>query len=201
MAKRIYIDTETTGLHHTEDEILQIAICDDYGEQLWSEYYRPVRHESWDDATRVNGIFPSDVADCRTLSEAVPEIQRIIDSARVVFAYNAAFDLPFLEDAGLDFGRVTTRCTMLEYAEYNGQPSTHHQGEYRWQKLVTAARRCGYSYKPHDALEDARAAAAVQVYMEKHPIPGKVIRCEYKCRTQMGSYKLGKMLGKLLNRG
>lgn len=55
----ICLDTETTGLNHYDDEILQLSIIDGSGSILFSEYVKPVRHECWTDAEKVNHISPS----------------------------------------------------------------------------------------------------------------------------------------------
>ena len=46
----ICLDTETTGLNHYDDEILQLSIIDGSGAILFSEYVKPVHHECWTDA-------------------------------------------------------------------------------------------------------------------------------------------------------
>lgn len=46
----ICLDTETTGLNHYDDEILQLSIIDGSGTILFSEYVKPVRHKCWTDA-------------------------------------------------------------------------------------------------------------------------------------------------------
>lgn len=57
----ICLDTETTGLNHYDDEILQLSIIDGSGAILFSEYVKPVHHECWTDAEKVNHISPSSV--------------------------------------------------------------------------------------------------------------------------------------------
>lgn len=55
----ICLDAETTGLNLYDDEILQLSIIDGSGAILFSEYVKPVRHERWTDAEKVNHISPS----------------------------------------------------------------------------------------------------------------------------------------------
>lgn len=63
----ICLDTETTGLNHYDDEILQLSIIDGSGAILFSEYVKPVHHECWTDAEKVNHISPSMVKGCKPL--------------------------------------------------------------------------------------------------------------------------------------
>lgn len=63
----ICLDAETTGLNRYDDEILQLSIIDGSGAILFSEYVKPVRHERWTDAEKVNHISPSMIKDCKPL--------------------------------------------------------------------------------------------------------------------------------------
>ncbi|ESQ14925.1 MAG: hypothetical protein N838_30690 [Thiohalocapsa sp. PB-PSB1] len=54
----VYLDLETTGLHPSRDEIVEIGILDDQGQPLLDTLVRPIRHTSWPEAEYNNGISP-----------------------------------------------------------------------------------------------------------------------------------------------
>ena len=59
---RVYLDTETTGLHPEEgDEILSLTIVDANGRLLFDERFKPKHKKEWPEAQAVNHISPDDV--------------------------------------------------------------------------------------------------------------------------------------------
>ena len=56
--KIIVLDTETTGLSHENDEILQLSIIDGEYNTLFGEYFKPKHTTNWDEAEKVNRISP-----------------------------------------------------------------------------------------------------------------------------------------------
>lgn len=158
MSKIIVLDTETTGLSCYEDEILQLAIIDDKGECLFNEFFKPQYAKEWYEASKVNNIYPKHVADKPHINEYLPKIQEIIDQAEIIIAYNAAFDLSFLAQAGIKFHLQNQEIVdvMLEFAPIYGEWSEYF-GDYKWQKLTTCTEYFEYIYPPHDALADVRA--------------------------------------------
>lgn len=157
----ICLDTETTGIDKLFDEILQLSIIDGSGKVLFNEYIKPVRHDSWDKAERINHISPSMVKDCKPLLYYGSTIQRILEDADVIVGYNVyGFDLPFLFNAGIEYnakeGSVIAD-VMLAFAEIYGEYN-HYRHDYKWQKLQTCAKYYSYSEDSwHDALDDSKA--------------------------------------------
>lgn len=94
----ICLDTETTGLNHYDDEILQLSIIDGSGAILFSEYVKPVHHECWTDAEKVNHISPSMVKGCKPLLYYAHTIQRILENADMmsVITFTASICLLYL---------------------------------------------------------------------------------------------------------
>lgn len=166
--KTIVIDTETTGLCAGPDEILQLAITDADGNELWNGFYKPTRKEAWPEAQRVNGISPADVAGCPPISEDVEAIQAVIDGAGSICIYNADFDRRFLRAAGISLEGHQVFDTMVDFAELYGDWSDYWES-YTWQKLTTAAWHAGYegAGDAHDALEDCRMTAHVQRWCDE----------------------------------
>lgn len=155
----ICLDTETTGLNHYDDEILQLSIIDGSGAILFSEYVKPVHHECWTDAEKVNHISPSMVKGCKPLLYYAHTIQRILENADMIVGYNIhGFDLPFIFNSGIEYHAKENSIVvdvMLAFAEIYGQK---RYNEYKWQKLKTCAEYYSYSEDSwHNALDDAKA--------------------------------------------
>lgn len=150
-----------------KDEILQFSAINEKGEVLLNTYVRPVFHERWPDAVRINGITPDMVANAPTFSEVWEDIQAIFMSASELVSYNGIFfDVRFLDAEGIALPNVPHYDVMLEFAPIYGEWSDYH-GNYKWQKLTTCARYYGYTFKAHDSLEDVRATLYCYNRMQK----------------------------------
>lgn len=164
---RICLDLETTGFDPSDDEILQIAICDWNGRALMSTYVRPQRKAEWPLAQRVNGIDPEDVAGYPAFADIRDDVQGIVDAASSVAIYNASFDSAFLAAAGVDLSGTDVVDTMREFARIRGEWS-EKRGDYRWHKLADAVEHVGFEgHRAHDALGDAVATVAVQRWCDE----------------------------------
>ena len=154
----IIVDTETTGLDPNIDEILQIAIVDGNGKILFNEYIKPEHHTTWSDAEKIHKISPETVKKCKPLKKYKRKISRIFKNATQIIGYNLPFDLKFLEKK-ID---IYTESQILidlmpKFAKVFREPHPFIKGEYKWQKLTTAAAFYNYKYEPHDALNDVLA--------------------------------------------
>ena len=77
---RVYLDTETTGLHPEEgDEILSLTIVDANGRLLFDERFKPKHKKEWPEAQAVNHISPDDVEHLTTIDAYMEQICRILD--------------------------------------------------------------------------------------------------------------------------
>lgn len=158
--RTIVLDTETTGLNHDTDEILQLAIIDaKTGRKLFNEYFHPCFTESWPQAQKVNRISPRKVATKPMFVERVEAIQKIINSAETIIGYNTFFDLEFLMAYGVRIDDVKNVVDVMQ--EY----SPDH-----WKKLTETAFELGYDWKKrkaHDALGDCYATLYCYENMDK----------------------------------
>lgn len=117
----ICLDTETTGLNPSFDEILQLSIIDsNTNEVLFNDYFKPQYTVCWDEAQAVNGISYDDVSNCKSITQSLAQIQNIIDRADKIYGYNVNFDIAFLEQAGIEV-RAELVDVMTEFAEQYGE--------------------------------------------------------------------------------
>ena len=159
--RTIIIDTETTGLDSSKDEILQLSIIDDRGNTLFNEYFKPIKALQWKAAESVNGITPQMVADCKDIYHYFGEIQQILCDADTIIGYNTEFDLNFLVACGFELSEdISTVDVMREFAPIYGEWSEDRQ-DYKWQKLTTCAAYYGYDWSKaaaaHNSLGDCLA--------------------------------------------
>lgn len=166
--KVICLDCETTGLDPYQDEILSLSIIDWDGNVLHDAKYKPKYVKEWTEASRINGIYPHHVRNRPHFLDDLEEVREIVWGADEIIAYNASFDLSFLNcnDCGPTVAHKITD-TMLQYAREIGEWDRAHDG-WKWHKLTDAAAHIGYEWtgKAHGSLADARACLAVQKWVE-----------------------------------
>ena len=157
--KYIVLDTETTGLRSSVDELLQVSIIDSEGNTLFDEYINPLVATHWDDAMAINGITPKMVSDKHNIIEYKKELNSILNSTDVIVGYNTQFDLDFLSSVGIENKNAKVVDVMLDFAEVYGEWSENY-GCYKWQKLTTCANYYCYDWgedNAHNSLSDCRA--------------------------------------------
>lgn len=159
IAPLITIDTETTGLDSSVDEILQVSIVDESGDTLYNCYFKPRNHTEWAEAEKVNHITPAMVRNCPDISKGAAAISRILASAEKIIGYNTPFDLDFLRAAGVIIPeRAEIVDVMQMFSEIKGDWD-EVRNQLKWHKLTECAEHYGYKWggAAHDSLEDARA--------------------------------------------
>lgn len=149
----VAIDTETTGLDSTEDEILQVSIIGASGAVLYNKYFKPQRHETWEEAEKVNHISPKSLIGCPNISTEITHISNILSSAEKIVGYNTPFDLAFLRAAGVQIPESAKIVDVMQmFTEIKGEPE-------KWHKLTECAEYYGYKWEgaAHDSTADAKA--------------------------------------------
>ena len=188
--KLVVIDFETTGIDPSFHEILQVSIIDDAENVLLNQYCKPKHVFNWPEAYDVNHISPGRVENCPYFSDVAPYVHDILLRADTVIAYSYPFEPDFLRSYGIDPDDLTWGTDPMKLAckSYNKQ---YHSSRSRM-KLTAAAEMIGYTYNPHDALEDVKATLhvsqalqqpgqiAVKRPEEKKPTPARTGGARYK---------------------
>lgn len=159
IANVIVVDTETTGLDYTTNELLQVSIISDKREILYNSYIKPIQANSWIEAQRVNHISYDMVKDSPTILSECVKINNILNQADVIIGYNIDFDLDFLCSIGCQAkDSVVIIDVMKIFAEIYGEWNDFFE-DYKWQSLQTCASYYKYEWQgnAHDSLADCFA--------------------------------------------
>ena len=148
------IDFETTGLKAGIDEILQVSIIDENYNTLYNTYCKPLRHTTWKEAQKINGITPKMVTSKPPFILCRDKVKEILTEADEIIAYNTVFEDGFLKAYGIEVDAKKWIDPMLIFTDIYKEPHPH--GGYKWQSLTTCARYYGYEFKSHDSLEDEK---------------------------------------------
>jgi len=154
----ILVDTETTGLYHARDEIIEIgavAFTYDDGGNIGDVVgvYNALRQPSLPippEITRLTGITDEMVAGQKIDMAA---LDTLIEPADLVIAHNAGFDRPFCEKLSLAFVPKAWACSVTEV---------------RWADLGFEGNKLGYLvgqsglfHEGHRAIDDCHALLEV----------------------------------------
>jgi DNA polymerase-3 subunit epsilon len=154
----VIVDTETTGLDHTRDEVIEIGmVAFSYSEDgrigdvigtynALREPTVPITPE----ITRLTGITP-ELVKGHTIDLAA--VEAFIQPAHLVIAHNARFDRPFCERLTHGFSLKAWACSHAEvcWSEYGFEGS----------KLGYLLFQCGWFHQGHRAVEDCHALLEV----------------------------------------
>lgn len=167
--KLVVIDFETTGIDPSFHEILQVSIIDEAENVLLNQYCKPKHVFNWPEAYDVNHISPGSVENCPYFSDVAPYVHDILLRADTVIAYSYPFEPDFLRAYGINPDDLTWGTDPMKLAckSYNKQ---YHSSRSRM-KLTAAAEMIGYTYNPHDALEDVKATLHVYQALQQ---PGQI---------------------------
>ena len=166
----VIFDTETTGLGPAA-EIVEMAALKVDGTVLLDTLVKP-RQPVPPDATAIHGITEEDVAGSPPIEAVLP---RVSGRDQHLASYNLAFDERLIQRS-LDLGGPAagswnppverSHCITEMYARYHGAWSEFHHS-YTFQSLGNALAQCGLEFegRPHRAMTDVRATAALLRYM------------------------------------
>ncbi len=154
----VLVDTETTGLDHTKDEVIELGMIaftyDDAGTigdvvgvfSTLRQPYAPIPRE----ITRLTGITNEMVAG-KTI--ALDAVEASLEPADLVIAHNTEFDRPFCERLSPGFAPKAWACSVSEV------PWSDHGFE--GTKLAYLVGQCGYFHEGHRAVDDCHALLEV----------------------------------------
>ncbi|PHZ86528.1 3'-5' exonuclease [Paremcibacter congregatus] len=159
----IYLDTETTGLSHAEDEVIQLCLLPFlYAVDATTNYaliigvYPP--YVGFQEPTR---LLTQEIIDLTGITMAmlvgqtldVPKIESLLDKTDLVIAHNAAFDRPFTHGISGKFSEKKWACSMSNIPWKD-------QG-FESLKLIHLAADLGFYFEPHQADKDCLAGLAI----------------------------------------
>ncbi len=98
MMKLICLDAEFADSR----EILELAIYDYEGEQLYRSFFRPVTLRQWKSSEKIHHITPAMVKDKPSFEKCRDDVQRIIDSADYIVGFAVDNDIRMLERSGIE---------------------------------------------------------------------------------------------------
>lgn len=165
------LDTETTGLD--DGEVIQIALLHSSGKPLLDTLIKPVQAIPAD-ATRIHGITTEMCKDAPSWPEIAENLRHVLDG-KLLVVYNAVYDRKMMHKSlerhnlpKIEWKEVCKwHCAMEAFAEHYGDWNDY-RGNYRWQKLVTAARYCRVPVSDaHSALGDCKMTLGVVMHMLK----------------------------------
>ena len=161
------VDVETSGLSLNRHHVLQVGVVvvDGTGQvlQRWSSLLAP--RSRWFfrvGPTKLHGIHRRDVRAAPPATEVLQQLATHLAGARFV-AHNASFDLAFLQKAatrsGVELPIQQPLCTLRLSRQLDPQRQLSHRlGD-------LCARYQIQLVRPHDALADADATAAVLPFL------------------------------------
>ena len=165
LATAVVVDTETTGISRTSDQIIELGLVKfEYGEasgavsritDVYSSLEdpgRPIPPES----TAIHGITDAMVVGRRVDDDRVAAFLR---GAKYVIAHNAAFDRPFLEARLPVFATPAWACSLAQIE--------WEQEGFRGAKLEYLGWQSGFFYNGHRSEIDCRALLEVL----RRPLP------------------------------
>ena len=107
---------------------------------------------------KIHGIHPDDVQDAPTFKDIWPDLRKHLEGHYVV-AHNAVFDMSVLRaelrHAAISIPDIHYCCTV--------KMSQHAWPKLESHKLDVVGKYLNVDFKHHDALEDARACAAIPI--------------------------------------
>ena len=165
----VYLDTETTGLSHDNDEVIQICMLPllyakdpDTNRSLiigvyppyvgFQEPSKPLTQEIID----LTGIT-MDMLEGQSLD--IEKIETILEKTDFVIAHNAAFDRPFTHGISANFSEKKWACSMsnVPWRELGFESL----------KLTHLASDLGFFFEPHQADKDCLAGLAILAQVDK----------------------------------
>lgn len=170
MTSTICFDVESTGFRpgygDKQDELLQIAIINDKGEEIFTSLIQPYNHVEWPEAMSKNHITPEMVQHAPLPHEIAPKIRDIFAAADNLVGYNVEFDIKFISQCfQIDLAGKTRIDPMVQFVKDVPQtPSVHHKLEDAIIHYCGENSSVHETYKANAHKADCDAIATLEVY-------------------------------------
>jgi len=137
--KKIYLDTETTGLDE-DAEIIQIGVIDEDGNVLLDTLVQ-CESEIPKEATAVHGITKEALKDTPSWPEIHELLCQVLSDVGIVYIYNADFNNRLIAQTAsrhdLEVPDYESVCLMKRFA------NVYNNGRWSWSKLIYACDDIG----------------------------------------------------------
>jgi DNA polymerase III subunit epsilon len=162
------LDTETTGLDHAQDRIIELGIVAFEYDPVTAEIIKVTdKYSGFEDPgfllsaeiTEITGIT-DDMVRGQTIDE--DQVNRLAEQATLVIAHNAGFDRKFVESRFPMFSRLPWACTVNQINWQAERISTR--------VLEYLLFKFGWFIHAHRALDDAEGVLGI--LLEKLPLSG-----------------------------
>jgi DNA polymerase-3 subunit epsilon len=165
----VYLDTETTGISHKDNEVIQICMLP------FIYAHNPITNHS-----TIIGVYPpyigfkeptkpltQEIIDLTGItmdmlkgqSLDIEQIENILEKTDFIIAHNAVFDRPFTHDISAKFCEKKWACSMsnIPWRELGFESL----------KLIHLASNLGFYFEPHQADKDCLAGLAILAQVDK----------------------------------
>ncbi|MFT4180372.1 MAG: 3'-5' exonuclease [Rhizobium sp.] len=158
LRRGVILDTETTGLDHRRDDIIEIGLVaftfDDQGRvgDVTDVYggLQQATHPLAAEITRLTGITDEMIAGQRI---DIARVKSLIEAADLIIAHNAGFDRPFCEAFSSIFVNKAWACSVSEI-DWSARG-------FEGTKLGYLIGQSGYFHEGHRAVDDCFALLEV----------------------------------------
>lgn len=181
----VLVDTETAGLNHAKDEVIEIgAVAFTYNDEgvigdvvgVYSGLRQPSEPIPTE-ITRLTGITDEMVAG---LEIDFPALAALVEPADLIIAHNAAFDRPFCESLSPTFASKAWACSVkeIQWADLG----------FEGNKLGYLVGQSGLFHEGHRATDDCHALLEVlaRPATQDGPPPfSELLRSSRQCRVRI----------------
>lgn len=165
----VYLDTETTGVSHKDDEVIQICMLPFiYAQDPVTNHYTIIGvYPPYLGFKEPSGPLTQEIIDLTGITMDmlkgqnldIEQIETILAKTDFIIAHNAAFDRPFTHDISEKFSEKKWACSMSN-VPWSGLG-------FGSLKLTHIASDLGFYFEPHQADKDCLAGLAILAQVDE----------------------------------